>query len=304
MWEYDPSLNRFGTTMALMLLPYWTHGCVDSMEGLLFESASTTPFHFINQNELSVTPSDAVVGLPYGGLNVPLGIDHLQQLGVRYLLASSTTVEQAAAADPSATEVASSGPWATSYNGQTLNTTWKVYRISDSSLVTPLAHQPVVWKGVSPGQTSWLAPAVSWYDTPSRWNVVPAADGPPGWARVRVGDRQPATVPEPAATVSRIAQTDDAVSFHVDRVGVPVEVRVSYFPNWQATGADGPWRVAPNLMAVVPTSHDVTLRYARSGTDKAAGAISLAAVVVAVALAFLDRRVRRARRAVVHPPGT
>ena len=56
MWEYDPSLNRFGTTMSLMLLPYWTNGCIDSMEGLLFESSATTPFHFINQNELSVTP--------------------------------------------------------------------------------------------------------------------------------------------------------------------------------------------------------------------------------------------------------
>ena len=304
MWEYDPSLNRFGTTMALMLLPYWTHGCVDSMEGLLFESASTTPFHFINQNELSVTPSDAVVGLPYGGLNVPLGIEHLQQLGVRYLLASSTTVEQAAAADPNATEVASTGPWATSYNGQTLNTTWKVYRISGSSLVQPLANQPVVWKGVAPGQTSWLAPAVSWYDAPGRWSVVPAAGGPPGWARVQVGDKHPAAVPEPTATVSHITQTDSSVSFHVDRVGVPVEVKVSYFPNWQATGANGPWRVAPNLMAVVPTSHDVTLRYARSGADKAGLAIFLAAVVAAVVLALLDRRVRRARRATAHRPAS
>ena len=60
MWEYDPSQNRFGTTMSLMLLPYWTNGCVDSMEGLLFESSATTPYHFINQNELSVSPSDAV----------------------------------------------------------------------------------------------------------------------------------------------------------------------------------------------------------------------------------------------------
>ena len=39
-------------------------------------------------------------GLPYGGLNVPLGIQHLQQMGVRYFLAASTTVETAAAADP------------------------------------------------------------------------------------------------------------------------------------------------------------------------------------------------------------
>ena len=90
MWEYDPSLNRFGTTESLMLLPYWTNNCIDSMEGLLFESSTTTPYHFINQSELSVTPSDAMVGLPYGGLNVALGIQHLQQLGVRYFLASSS----------------------------------------------------------------------------------------------------------------------------------------------------------------------------------------------------------------------
>ena len=118
MWEYDPSQNRFGTTMSLMLLPYWTNGCVDSMEGLLFESSATTPFHFINQNELSVNPSDAVEGTaPTGDSTSPSGSEHLQLLGVRYFLASSATVEAAAAADPDLTQVASSGPWPTSYNG-------------------------------------------------------------------------------------------------------------------------------------------------------------------------------------------
>ena len=240
MWEYDPSLNRFGTTMALMLLPYWTNGCVDSMEGLLFESASTTPFHFINQNELSVNPSDAVVGLPYGGLNVPLGIEHLQQLGVKYFLAASTTVEQAAAADPNLVEVDSTGPWSTSYNGETLDTTWKVYEVKDSALVQPLADRPVVWKGVEPTQSSWLGPAVSWYDDPGRWNVVPAAGGPSDWTRVAPTDTRPPAVAEPKTMVSHVAQTDSSVSFHVSRVGTPVEVKVSYFPNWVATGAQRP----------------------------------------------------------------
>lgn len=299
MWEYDSSQNRFGTTMSLMLLPYWTNGCIDSMEGLLFESASTTPFHFINQNELSVNPSDAITSptaITYGGLNVPLGIEHLQQLGVRYLLAASTTVEQAASADPNATEVASSGPWNTSYNGQALNTTWKVYRISDTSLVQPLANQPVVWEGVHSNQSSWLAPAVRWYDDPSRWGVVPAADGPSSWARVPVGDVRPTAVTEPATVVSRVTRSDNSISFHVDRVGTPVEVKVSYFPNWQASGASGPWRVAPNLMVVVPTSHDVTLSYGRSPADDAGQLITLASLAVAVVLAIGGRRARRARR--------
>jgi hypothetical protein len=297
MWEYDPSLNRFGTTMSLMLLPYWTNGCVDSMEGLLFESASTTPFHFINQNELSVNPSNAVVGLPYGGLNVPLGIEHLQQLGVRYFLASSATVERAAAADRSVTEVASTGPWNNNYNGENLSITWKVYEIKDSSLVQPLVNQPVVWQGVAPGQTSWLNPAVSWYNNPSRWGVVPTAGGPPSWARVPVGDKRPVAVPVAGTSVSRVTQTDRSISFHVDRVGTPVEVKVSYFPNWRATGAEGPWRAAPNMMVVVPTSHDVTLDYARSTSDWVGQVITAASLVAAVALALVGRRAKRARSA-------
>ncbi len=295
MWEYDPSLNRFGTTMSLMLLPYWTNGCVDSMEGLLFESASTTPFHFINQNELSVNPSDAVVGLPYGGLNIPLGIQHLQQLGVKYFLASSSTVENAAASDPSLTEVASSGPWRTSYNGEALDTTWKVYKVADASLVQPLTDQPVVWKGVSPSQASWLAPAVSWYDDPSRWNVVPTADGPAAWERVPTTQTRPQAVPEPATTVSHVVENDSSISFHVDRIGTPVEIKVSYFPNWKATGADGPWRAAPNLMVVVPTSHDVTLHYGSSPSDEIGQLVSVVSLVAVVVLAVLGRRAKRAR---------
>jgi hypothetical protein len=297
MWEYDTSLNRFGTTESLMLLPYFTNGCIDSMEGLLFESASTTPFHFINQSELSPEPSNAVVGLPYGGLDVPLGIRHLQLLGVQYLLTSSATVQRAADADPSATLVGTSGPWSTTYNAQSLDTTWKVYRIADSSLVVPLTNRPVVWKGVAAGQSSWLTPAVDWYDHPSRWGVVPAADGPVSWARVPVGSTSLAAVREPATTVSNVHRTDEGVSFHVDRVGTPVEVRISYFPNWHATGADGPWRVAPNLMVVVPTSHDVTLTYGSVPADHLGQLITVGSLAAVIVLGVLGRRAGREGRA-------
>jgi hypothetical protein len=300
MWEYDPSLNRFGTPESLMLLPYFTNGCIDSMEGLLFESASTTPFHFINQNELSPNPSNAVVGLPYGGLDVPLGIRHLQQLGVQYLLTSSATVQHATEDDSSATLVGTSGPWSTSFNGSPLDTTWKVYRIADSSLVVPLTNRPVVWKGVGAGQSAWLTPAVDWYDHPSRWGVVPAADGPASWARVPVGSTTTTAVPEPVSTVSNVRRSDQGISFHVDRVGSPVEVRISYFPNWSANGADGPWRVAPNLMVVVPTSRDVTLTYGKVPADYLGQLITIGSMAIVIVLAVLGRwagRAGRARRA-------
>src|SRR3712207_6886029 len=47
--------------------------------------------------------------------------------------------------------------------------------------------------------------------------------------------------------------------FDVSEPGVPVLVRVSYFPNWSASGAEGPYRIGPNMMVVVPTDTHVEL---------------------------------------------
>ena len=159
MWEYSASENRFGTPEALMLLPFETNGCIDSMEGLLFESSATTPYHFLNQAELSAGPSEPEVGLPYGPLDVTLGVQHLQLLGVKYFMAETPQVEQEAAADPDLQLVAKSGPWTYNYSGADTTTTWQIYLVKDSPLVTPLANDPVVLSGVKPGPSSWLGTA-------------------------------------------------------------------------------------------------------------------------------------------------
>src|SRR5205807_2368448 len=71
----------------------------------------------------------------------------------------------------------------------------------------------------------------------------------------------------PAMTVTNIKSNDDSVSFDVSQPGVPVMVKTSYFPNWQATGAKGPWRATPNMMVVVPTGTHVSLHYGRTPVD-------------------------------------
>ncbi len=44
-------------------------------------------------------------------------------------------------------------------------------------------------------------------------------------------------------------------------------VKTSFFPNWDAHGADGPYRVSPNFMVVVPTGTEVTLTYGRTAVE-------------------------------------
>ncbi|MBW3580152.1 MAG: hypothetical protein KY431_03850 [Actinobacteria bacterium] len=284
MWEYDSDLDRFGTPMALMLLPYATEGCIGSMEGLYFEASATTPFHFLNQSELSLAPSRAQRDLPYGSLDVDLGVDHLQLLGVRYYMAFSPEAVRQADAEPELTPVATSG-------------SWRIYRVADAELVEPLDAEPAVLTDVPEGGRGWLEPAVDWYLDRSTHDVFLAASGPPSWPRISAGE-----VPEvdevPANSVSNITTTTDSVSFDVERLGTPVLVKASYFPNWEASGAEGPWRAAPNLMVVVPTATHVELRYGTTWVEWTGWALSLAGLgglvllMVKGPVAMADRRRR------------
>lgn len=281
MWEYSPDLNDYGTPMALMLLPHWTDGCIGSMEGLYFEASSTTPFHFLMQSELSASPSRAQRDLPYRDLDIDAGVEHLQLMGVQYYLARSAEAVSAASAHTDLTEIAASGPWV-------------VYEVDDAPMVQPLAFEPAVTTA-GEGQDEWLCAsmddagrcsgaALDWFQDSSRWDVALAAQGPDDWQRLAPGataDRRPLT----PSVVDDVAVGRDGISFTVDRPGTPVLVKQSYFPNWQVSGAEGPYRVAPNLMVVVPTDTEVSMTYGRTGIDWLAIAASLAGIGLLVVLA-------------------
>jgi uncharacterized membrane protein len=83
----------------------------------------------------------------------------------------------------------------------------------------------------------------------------------------------------------------------VSRIGVPVLVKISYFPRWRATGATGPYRVSPNLMAVVPTSRNVSLVYASSPANQWGDLLTqLTALAGLLTMWFVLRRRRKLRR--------
>ena len=101
----------------------------------------------------------------------------------------------------------------------------------------------------------------------------------------------------PKVTVSAINVGLQSISFHVSRVGVPVLVKISYFPRWHAEGATGPYRVSPNLMVVIPTSRDVSLVYGSTPMLTLGNIISdLTALAGLVALYFYVRRRLAQRR--------
>ncbi len=277
-WEYESNLDRFGTPMALMLLPYWTEGCIGSMEGLYFESSATVPYHFLSAGELSKAPSNPQRDLPYRALDVANGVKHLQLLGARYYMAFSEEAVAQADRNPDLRFVASTGTFNTSGGPRT----WRVYEVAGSELVTPLAFEPAVVTGYSKqGERPWLDFSVNWFMDPNAHAVPLVASGPKEWQRVRVREvptttrtvgsavavDTPARRPVPPSGVRNIESGDDRISFDVDRPGSPVLVKASYFPNWKVEGGKGPYRVTPNLMIVVPTSEHVEMRFGYTAAD-------------------------------------
>jgi hypothetical protein len=315
MWEYEPKLDRFGTPMALMLLPHFTDGCIGSMEGLYFEASSTTPFHFLTQSELSQQPSRAQRDLPYGNFDISQGVSHLQMMGVKYYMATSDAAVTAARTDPRLTEVASFSSPAPAGGVQH---NWVVFEVADSQIVAPLANEPVVPEQIDDHVDGWIygerpapaqgqaqapkstGPAVAWYLDPLRWDVPLASSGPSSWQRVPLNDADPPRTPLPGVQIDDIQSDTNSISFSVDRVGAPVLVKASYFPNWKVSGAEGPYRVSPNQMVVIPTEQNVTLTYGSTWIDFLAWFLTISGLIIVGILAVDDQRRRDLELAGAH----
>lgn len=360
-WEFSPELDRFGTPMALMLLPHFTDGCIDSMEGLFFESSASTPFHFLNQSRLSIEPSAAQRFLPYESFDIDVGVDQMRASGIRYYLASNDQAIEAARNHSDLTEItAVSGAFP---EGAAFTNAFAIFEHNEWAEAEGLDHLPVVVSGNTfedifvggddgqetpqraeieaeldefratlegngvPGQViedrinqeraflrdeleqqseflvGWEGEAVRAYQNPAAYPALPAVDGPSDWPRTAVegiaeervlpseflsiGDSELLTEIDDPAVVSNYSTTRDTISFEVDQIGKPVIVRTSFFPNWNVDGAEGPWRVGPNQMVVVPTDTQVELSYGSSLLERGSYLITFTSLL---GLFFVYRR--------------
>jgi len=304
LWEPsagDPDpINTYGTSLALELIPYWTDGKIGSMEGLYFESSATTSFHFLTVSEVAKRPSNPVRGLVYGTLeDFDQGVEHMRMLGVRYYMAWTPEAQAKADAHPNL-ELAAEIPDVDTFDPKG----WKVYEIDGWALVEGLRYEPVVartsggtyeecWDQPWPDQNASQAELGGWECDAARWwrdgellDRPWTASGPDEWLRIDVDELADAPRERlPAVEVSDVVERPDKISFSVDQVGVPVVVRASYFPNWNAHGAEGPYRIAPNMMVVIPTERDVSLTYDLTGVDWLGRLLTLLGIAALLALA-------------------
>lgn len=176
LWETTQS--GYGTTLALMLLPYYTNHRISSMEGLYFEASGTTAYHFLNVAEVSKQASNPMawpkcekvkdkagqevlkdptcIEQYYGNItDFDRGISHMKLMGVRYYMAHTADAKELAKKSKDLKLVASvpDMPDALTVDqkksgqktgGYSAPNGWDVFEIKGFNLVEPLAVDPVV----------------------------------------------------------------------------------------------------------------------------------------------------------------
>jgi hypothetical protein len=297
-WEANGDLNKYGTPMSPMLIPYWTEGTHQSMEGVYFESSLTTPFHFINHSEMSAKPSNPIPGLKYHTFDMERGLKHMAVYGVDYYVSFTEEAAEKANGIEGVTEIAVTGPF-------------HIFRLPETDLVVTATHLPAVYEAAERGLLSSLPGsgtvtgsdggalpafhdmALEWYedvDNMHRWVV---AGGPAEWPRIQSIDQRPAVeLDVPPNAVTDIEVDNHRISFSTEAIGVPHLVKVSYFPNWTASGADGPWRATPSLMVVVPTQNDVVIEFRDTWAENGGKILTLGGVVALISVGLVMRQRR------------
>jgi hypothetical protein len=286
-WEWNTAIGAYGTPLALSLFPYWSPDH-PSMQGLYYESSLTTPFNFINESETSRDPSRRIPGLRYYPLDFERATAHLALYDVAFYV--SFTDEAERRAREYGLEVAADAA------------PWTIFSLPPSQPIEVAAVEPAVWNG----ETSFSDSALEWYDDVDNLDHWLAEDGPANWTRVRaVGQRLEApssTYEADPSAVTNVQIEDYRISFDTTAIGVPHLVKVSYFPNWRADGAEGPYRAAPSLMIVVPTEGSVVLDFGRTWAETIGLGLTVVGIGVTAAMGVLAARVRKARARTPHKP--
>jgi hypothetical protein len=279
MWEINGDQGRYGTPMALMLIPYWTEGQHQSMEGVFFESSITTPFHFLTGSETGQAPSNAVRGLLYRGMDFERGVRHMALYDIEHYI-SFTPEATEAAEQYGLPVVARPEPWT-------------IFKLPETSFVDVATRRPVVYDG----DEEFADVALEWYDDIESLEYWVTAEGPEGWPRIRQLDerfQEGTPLPSRDATISDVVVDNDRIEFTTDAVGVPHVVKMSYFPNWAVTeGAEGPYYAMPSVMIVVPTDEHVVLQFRPTAVENLGNFLTLAGIAAVAAWIWLRRRRRQ-----------
>ena len=253
MWEPNSDMNKYGTPMTLMTIPYFTKHT--SMEGLYFDSSITTPFHFISVSGLAKRPSNPVGGLSYINNQFDKGVDYLYDLGVDYFITYTEEIESKAMNSDRLIFLFSSEP----FSVFEVNSSKVELIYQDIDVFSKVNKQEGILSSVfrDTNITNFFQKAYENFDELDEKRVVEVSN------KILI---QPSNKNDLEVTDIKI--TNKKISFFTNNPGELHLIKVSYFPNWSISKGLGPFRTSPSFMSVIPNQEYVEINFERTILEK------------------------------------
>ena len=285
-WEHNDLTNQAGTVRAFEMLP-WFSGR-SSLAGLYMQSASSAPFVYYLQSELSETPSCPFEQYYYSRPDPARAAARLRLFNASRVVAVSENMADALSLSPDYELSMAFPPFA-------------IFRVKGgkASYVEPLRFMPL---RIPP--KNWKNVQFDWFRKSSlKVPLVVASKNSPGdfWKELKPYDGRPGHIPAlsiPGSEDVRAKAVLDHGKITIDtsRPGFPLWVKVSYHPDWKITaGAGELYPASPAFMLLVPKTSRVVLTFDTRGGIYLLGRIIFFLTVLVLAIKPILARLPRVR---------
>ncbi len=260
--EYSNLHDRFGTPRAFESIPFFTGKPV--MEGLLIESALSSPYIFHIQSEISQTPTCPIPGqrcLPFSTANAAR---HLKLFNIEYLLATSPLLKSGAEKEPDFAVLKE-------FSSRSPALGIEVFKVNSSGqFVTVPNFRPILFQ-----TKNWKAVASEWFSRPELLDVPLVftndlrTENSSRFAGMIVGENisnLPKIALDTGCSVSE-SLSNQEIKISTNCIDRPLLIKMSYFPNWHVEGADKIYPAAPSFMLIFPNQENVRLYYGDTPID-------------------------------------
>ena len=272
MWEPNSDLNKYGTPMVLMTIPMFTDH--QSVEGLYFDSSITTPFHFLTVSGLAERPSNPVGGLTYINGEFDKGFRLMEELGVDYFIAYTSSIKDKANGNENFNFLFSNEV----FNVYSINSR-KIELVEDNlyTFESPDFYErlfnAVLREG---GEQSFFDAAYKAFKDESNYKIIENYDK-------NLADSSNNNT---ELLISDLNIQNDFISFKTNKPNQLHLIKVSYFPNWKIKNGHGPFRISPSFMAVIPNDKLVEINFQLSNVEKALNFFSILTLFGALLITY------------------
>lgn len=300
-----------------MLIPYWAGENYPIIHGLLPEGSITAPYSFktsaacshYNPWKQTQTYWYPVQGRPYTHTNPQICNESATMFAMNYFITHTPESDNLFNQLPN-WEPAAQNLTCTIYDRHCTYTIW--VNNNQPQLVETAQNQPWVHQnGTEPGllkqitaklagnpENTFNQTALTWYnqweerpELPNQWVTQ---HGPDHWHKTDqtlTGQHIPLNNHD--TIITNIETGHNIIRFTTNKVGEPHRIKTSWFPNWKAYGADGPWQVTPSFMLVIPTQKNVELKFEDTWAETLGKTIT--ALTALTVTGHLTYRIRKQR---------